>query len=164
MRIHLVPILLLSSLATTDALAEGGCPLGQVPQQGNGWRACVPSGTSSSTESASEFVAPTAEARWVSLAVDNEKGVLAKSSESRTEAEAHASAEENCVSQGGVGCSAFITAKNGCVTVVASDTRIFGAADPVQGVAERRALDECQKAGAANCYVHTSACVKPIYK
>jgi hypothetical protein len=158
-------LLILMVLISSTAHAEGGCPPGQVPQQGNGWRACVPASSNASTDSGSQFHGPEIEARWISIAVDRQKGVMALSTEgSRTQAEAQASAERSCVTKGGLTCTAFVTAKNGCVAMVGSDTQIFGESAPIKADSEHQAMDSCAKASAQNCYVIASSCVSPVYK
>jgi hypothetical protein len=90
--------------------------------------------------------------------------VLAESAESNTRAEAQSDAERSCLIKGGVSCTAFATAKNGCVTLVGGDTQIFGESAPAKSESEDRAMDSCKRAGVANCYVNTSACAAPVYK
>jgi hypothetical protein len=163
-RIFVTYLLCLFAFSAT-AYAEDGCPPGQIPQQGNGWRACVPASSTASTDSASQFHGPEIEARWISIAVDRQKGVMALSTEgSRTQAEAQASAERSCVTKGGLACTAFVTAKNGCVAMVGSDTQIFGESAPIKADSEHQAMDSCAKASAQNCYVIASSCVSPVYK
>lgn len=164
MLLRIVSLVLLFVLAPPVAFAEGGCPPGQVPQQGNGWKTCIPVSGNDTNATDSQFHSPSTEARWISIAVDKGSGVLAESTESKTRAEAQSDAERNCLIKGGISCVAFVTAKNGCVTLVGSDTQIFGESAPTQSESESRAMDSCKRAGVANCYVNTSACAAPVYK
>src|SRR3569623_1634309 len=97
--------LILASTLSFVVHAEGGCPTGQVPQQGNGWRSCVPLNNGATQPgSADDFVGPTWSPRWISLAIDNIKPILGKSGESRTLDQARRSAIDDCISQGGTTC------------------------------------------------------------
>lgn len=155
-------IMCLALIATT-ARAEGGCPPGQVPQQGNGWRSCVPLNNGATQSGPSDnFVGPIWTARWISLAIDNEKPILGKSGESRTQDQAERSAINDCVSQGGTTCHTMVTAKNGCVALVSGMTQITTNGSPIQRLAEEKALDDCKKTGDTGCRVYYSACVKAV--
>ncbi|QDE38918.1 DUF4189 domain-containing protein [Luteibacter pinisoli] len=154
-------ILLIVSCST---YAEGGCPPGQVPQQGNGWMACVPSGSASPSGSSSEFVGPSYEARWIALATDNAKALLGKSSESRTEDAAKGSAMSDCVTQGGTACHVVVTAKNGCVAMVVGDHRLATESAPTKKAAEDKATQSCVSNPDTNCSLYYSACVAPILR
>ncbi|WP_429199644.1 DUF4189 domain-containing protein [Luteibacter sp. W1I16] len=159
-----VKIALLAALSRTAlAYAEGGCPPGQVPQQGNGWRSCIPvNGASQQQGPSDNFVGPQWTARWISVAVDTDKAILGKSAESRTEAEAENSAVRDCASQGGLTCHAIVTAKNGCVAMVVGNNRLTTAGDPIQRKAEAKAIDSCKSSPDTNCTVYYSACVQPV--
>jgi len=163
MRISLSLLLFgLLSVAST-ARAEGGCPPGQVPQQGNGWRACVPLNNGSAQPGPSDnFVGPHMTARWISLAVDSDKAVLGKSGDSRTEDQAKQSAMNDCASQGGLTCHVITTAKNSCVAMVVGSTRVTTDGGPTQGQAEANAMEGCKSAADSNCSVYYSACVRPV--
>ena len=156
-------MLTVMALAPSFAIAEGGCPRGQVLQQGNGWRSCVPgNGTSQQQSPSDNFVGPQWAARWISVAVDTDKAILGKSAESRTEAEAENSAVRDCASQGGLTCHAIVTAKNGCVAMVVGNNRLTTAGDPIQRKAEAKAIDSCKSSPDTNCTVYYSACVQPV--
>ncbi|MGN6091065.1 MAG: DUF4189 domain-containing protein [Luteibacter jiangsuensis] len=111
---------------------------------------------------ADNFVGPSWTARWISLAIDNNKPILGKSSESRTQDQAERSAVNDCVSQGGTTCHTIVTAKNGCVAMAAGMTRVATNGSPIQRVAEETAVEDCKKAGDTGCRVYYSACVKPV--
>ncbi|MGE7136123.1 DUF4189 domain-containing protein [Luteibacter sp. NPDC031894] len=143
--------------------AENGCPPGQVPQQGNGWRACVPLNNGAPESGAADnFVGPRWTARWVSLAVDNLKPILGKSAESTTQNQAERSALADCTSQGGTTCNVLITAKNSCVAMVVGDTRITTSSRSTKLQAETAAMESCKNRPDTNCSVYYSACVEPV--
>jgi hypothetical protein len=147
-----------ATVLTTDALAEGGCPPGQVPQEGQGWKSCVPlGGGNNSTDSNTPTV--TWEARWVALTADAQNGILGQSSDSRTEDEAMSTAMHDCTSQGGTNCKVVISAKNGCVAM-ATSTKVYGTGSgPNSAAADTSATKECQKGGDPNCNVIFNKCV-----
>jgi hypothetical protein len=70
MLLKLLGLVCLCVLTPTTAFAEGGCPPGKVPQQGNGWKTCIPVSGSDANTSGSQFHGPSTEARWISIAVD----------------------------------------------------------------------------------------------
>jgi hypothetical protein len=111
-----------------------------------------------------QFVAPYYEARWASLAVDSTNGAFGSSGESKTEGDAQKSAEAECASKGGRTCHAIATSKNSCVTMVASDSTIFGDGGPTQKAAEEKAMKNCAASNSTNCYVYFSKCVEPVIR
>lgn len=160
----IVLLTLLTALHVGAVHAEGGCPPGQYPQEGNGWRSCVPMSGSSAKTQDSEFVAPHYEARWISLAIDSKKGILGRSRESKTEIDAEQSAQQDCSAKGGLTCHPIATSKNSCVVMVASDSTVFGDGGPTKRSAEEKGMSACNDASAKNCYVYYSACVEPVIK
>jgi hypothetical protein len=148
MRNATVFIVLIASLHFFgSAHAEGGCPSGQYPQQGNGWRS---------------FVGPTWQARWISLAVDSDKAILGKSGESGTDKQAEQSAVNDCISQGGTTCHVILTAKNGCIAMVVGSKRLTGFSAPTTKLAETQAVKDCEDSPDTNCKVYYTACVEPV--
>jgi hypothetical protein len=147
---------------STSALAEGGCPPGQYPQQGNGWRSCVPGNSPTAQSGGSEFIGPTVEARWVTLSVDTQAGILGHSHDSRTQDEAEHGALSDCASQGGTACQVVVTSKNGCVALAVGDSRFEARGAATKTQAESKAMDACTSFPSKNCRVMYSACVAPV--
>lgn len=146
------------------AYAEGSCPPGQVPQQGNGWRSCVPAGGSTAQASDSQFVQPYWEARWIALTADTTEGVLGHSGESRSEEEAGRSSMADCVAQGGRSCKVVTSAKNGCVAIAVGDTRFEADSGRTDEEARAKVLDECTRYPSKNCNVLYSGCAAPVLR
>lgn len=154
---------LLGLIVFRSAHAEGGCPPGQFPQQGNGWRSCVPAASANTNGGpVDNFVGPTWQARWISLAVDSDKAILGKSGESSTDIQAKQSALNDCTSQGGTTCHVIITAKNGCVAMVVGSKRLTGFSASTSKQAETQAIKDCEDSPDTNCKVYYSACVEPV--
>ncbi|MGN6091066.1 MAG: DUF4189 domain-containing protein [Luteibacter jiangsuensis] len=146
-----------------NAAAEGGCPPGQVPQQGNGWRACVPLNNGTPQPGPSDsFVGPRWTARWISLAVDSDKAVLGKSNESRTQDQAEQSAMADCASQGGTACHVLVSAKNSCVAMVVGASQLTSISRPTKLQAETAAMETCKNTPDKNCSVYFSACAMAV--
>jgi hypothetical protein len=160
----LLLLALFAGLHAEVVKAEGGCPPGQYPQEGNGWRSCVPAGNSTTRDSGDRSVGPTYEARWIALATDNPKALLGKSSESKSEDEARNSAMGNCQSQGGTTCHVVVTAKNGCVAMVVGDHRLTTNSGPTKPEAEDKAIKDCTNNPDTNCQVYFSSCVQPVLR
>ncbi|QDE38921.1 DUF4189 domain-containing protein [Luteibacter pinisoli] len=146
------------------AFAEDGCPSGQYPQQGNGWRSCVPAGNSTPQGSDSQFVQPYREARWIALTADTTEGVLGHSADSRTEDEAVRSAIADCTAQGGRSCKVVTSAKNGCIAIAVGDTRFEADSGRTADEASTKVIDECTKYPSKNCKILYSGCVKPVLR
>jgi hypothetical protein len=162
--IHLVFLLVAPIAWLSPAHAEGGCPPGQVPQQGNGWRSCVPMGGSSSGNGASEFRAPISEPRYIAIAIDSEKQASGASPPSLSFDEADANAVQACMSAGGSRCIVYVSARNGCVTVVSGNGHTYFDSASSQDYAEYKAMDRCKKDGPAECFVYRSACAFAVWR
>jgi len=155
---------LLLSLAVVDTVsAEGGCPPGQVPQQGNGWRSCVPMNNGSSQPGPSDnFVGPRWTARWTSIAIDNVKPIVGKSGETRTQEQAESTAVNDCRAQGGTTCHILASAKNSCLAMVAGDTQVTYSTRPTKMQAEAVAMEICVNKPDTHCRVYFSACASAV--
>lgn len=165
MRILLAFLTMSLLLVSLRARAEGGCPPGQVPQQGNGWRACVPNNTSNAAQGPSDtFVGPMAVASWISLSADPDKGVLGESADARTKADADHTAMADCAAKGGLNCRVVVSAKNGCVAMAVSSDIFATASGPTQGTANASAVENCKRGKDPACPIIYSKCVKPVYQ
>jgi len=163
MRIFSIFLLLLGLGAVEAVNAEGGCPPGQVPQQGNGWRSCVPMNNGSPQPGPSDsFVGPRWTARWTSIAIDDVKPIVGKSGEMRTQEQAEITAINDCAAQGGTTCHTLISAKNSCVAMIVGDTRLTSASRPTKMQAEAAAMNNCVNTPDTHCSVYFSACAKPV--
>lgn len=152
-------------LFSSRTFAEGGCPPGQYPQQGNGWRSCVPIANSMQPGGTNDtFVGPTAVASWASLSADTDKGVLGESADSRTRVEAENTAMAACMAKGGKTCHIIVTAKNGCIAMALSSDIFATASGPTTGTANSAAIANCKKGKDPNCQIMYSKCVQPVYQ
>jgi len=155
--------LLFSLLPIVNAGAESGCPAGQVPQQGNGWRSCIPLNNNGFNQgTADKFVGPRWTARWAALAIDDIKPIVGKSDDSKTVEQAEISAVNDCTSQGGTTCHPIVSAKNGCVVIAAGFSWIAGNTGPTLQQAEAMAMNDCRKSGDTGCRVYESRCAEAI--
>jgi hypothetical protein len=114
MRILTCVLIVAALLVASSAFAEGGCPSGQYPQQGNGCKSCVPVGGGQPKSVEDTFRGPTAEARWISLASDSNKGILGKGIDATSESEANDAALSECTQKGGTTCHLVGAVKNKC--------------------------------------------------
>jgi hypothetical protein len=149
------------TLAATRSFAEGGCPPGQYPQQGNGWRACVPAGGTANEVPGDNFRGPTKVARWVALASDTPKGILGKGLDASSESDAISAAKADCSAHGGQDCQIIGVVKNQCVSMAVGKTQLATSEGLTQLTAEKLAIEKCQKAGSEGCATYYSACAKP---
>ncbi|NID06759.1 DUF4189 domain-containing protein [Luteibacter jiangsuensis] len=160
-RARLITLLLLCFFSL-NAVAEGGCPQGQYPQQGNGWRACVPINNPSRTDgSADTFRGPVWVARWIALASDTPKGILGKGINGASELEATQAAKNDCSAHGGTDCQIIGIVKNQCIAMAVGSKQLATSEGPTQMTAERLAIGKCQKNGPSDCTTYYSACAQP---
>ena len=158
-------VVLMLILLSRPAFAEGGCPPGQVPQQGNGWKSCVPMGSSSQpTGPGDNFRGPSRVARWTALAADTSKGILGGGLNKASEDEAISGAMSDCSNQGGTDCKFIGDVKNQCIAVAVGTTRFATSAGPTQMTAEKLAVAKCAESGSTECKPHYSACTEIAYE
>ncbi|WP_213947925.1 DUF4189 domain-containing protein [Luteibacter sp. dw_328] len=156
-------VLLAASILLNVANAEGGCPPGQYPQQGQGWQTCVPIPNASSNNGASQIthVPSTWRDQWQAVATDTPHGVLGKSIDKISGPEAEAAAMSDCRTKGGVDCRIEISISNGCVAMVVGSKFMNVKASENQNEAKKLAMSQCQSDD-TNCRVYYSECSLPI--
>jgi hypothetical protein len=156
-------LFLIATAASLEAHAAGGCPPGQVPQQGQGWASCIPLSNSGATPGA-DFVGPTKEARWISVATDGAKGVIGRSVEAKTKEEAGITALSDCTTQGGTECKVLASVKNGCLSIATSSLGFGAGIGPTQESADGDAKEICQSGPDKNCRSIYARCVSPVLR
>lgn len=140
--------------------AEGGCPSGQYPQQGNGWQACVPMpGASQEDQPARQQMAPANES-WGALATYVPSGIIGTSKGSANKETATRMALDDCKRKSGHTCKLEAYYQNACVALAGSDTGYAVNSKPDLSVAEDNALSTCRTAGYKNCIIFFSECSK----
>lgn len=146
-------------LTASTAHAEGGCPPGQYPQQGQGWKTCVPiPGDAAGGDS--NAVPERWVDKWQAIATDATKGALGTSVGAATAVEAESRAMGDCQAKGGTACDVQVSYRNGCVAMVVGDKRMATRGAPMKDSAERQALAKCSEED-TNCHVYYSACSLP---
>ncbi|SEM96149.1 protein of unknown function [Luteibacter sp. UNCMF331Sha3.1] len=152
-------IALIGSTLSLDLHSEGGCPPGQVPQQGNGWRACIP--TAPQIQSSGRAAEPIWKARWQAISVDLDKGVIGTSLDRPTRDTAERDALVDCTNKGGSACKIHISHGNACVALAVGRSRLASADGLTRSAAERGAISNCEKIG-VTCEAIYSACSLPV--
>jgi hypothetical protein len=156
-------LFLIVASVSVGAHAEGGCPPGQVPQQGQGWASCIPL-PDNGVVPGSDFVGPTKEARWISVATDGVKGIIGQSDESKTNEEAVSTALSDCATQGGTDCKDLASVKNGCLSIATSSLGFGAGIGPTQQAANNDANGICQSGPDKNCRSIYARCVSPVLR
>jgi len=163
----LLPVIFLAAawLSAGPSHAEGGCPPGQYPQQGQGWQTCVPIPGGSSDSAPASAPAPvyrtTLLPRWQAIATDATVAALGTSRDRPSETDAKRAAIADCHAKGGTDCLLQIVLGNGCAAlVVGESTMNSGAALDKKG-SEQDALSTCQKKN-KRCEVIYSNCSFPV--
>jgi hypothetical protein len=160
-RILLMLMIAVVGVALNDyAHAEGGCPPGQYPRQGQGWQTCIPipgadQGNVQPTPSPGHW-----EASWGALATFEPGGVLGEATGLRSKPEAESAALSDCKAKGGTGCKLEVSYQNACAALAGSATGYVVVSDPELPAAESDALATCSKAGYPNCHISYTACSK----
>lgn len=148
------------SQMSREAIAEGGCPNGQYPQQGPGWNSCVPIPGSNGSQPGLSTPPVVWEDHWQALATDTPKGILGISTGMLTADDAESAALSDCKSKGGSACSLEISFVNGCIAMVVGKSRknVRGAKTKLE--AEKAAISQCQS-NDSGCQIYYSACSLP---
>lgn len=129
----------------SHAHAEGGCPYGQYPRQGQGWQTCVPipgadQGNARPTQNPGHW-----EASWGALATFEPGGVLGEATWLRSRSEAESAALNDCKTKGGTACKLEVSYQDACAALAGSATGYVVVSDPELPAAESDALATCTK-------------------
>ena len=156
---HLVALFILTLAASVHA--EGGCPPGQYPQQGQGWQTCVPIPGGNTQAPPNQVAPPPPPTRWLSrwevIATDAAVGALGTSSGRTTEHEAVSEALNSCRGKGGRSCAIQFSMENGCVAMVVGAKLLNMRAGITKSEAEHNALQQCASED-TDCAVYYSSC------
>jgi Domain of unknown function (DUF4189) len=152
----------LGLLMAVTAAAEGGCPPGQYPQQGQGWQTCVPIPGYSQSNNAPPPPAERWDDRWGALAADSSARIAGSSSDQPTEEQAVAAAIADCKAYGATGCRQSAVYRNQCIAVVSGDklSRTYSA--KTESSAVSKGMSECDSEGQSACHVFYSGCSLPV--
>lgn len=138
-----------------SAHAEGGCPPGRYPQNGQGWQTCVPIPGAQSQQQ--EAPRPQWRDQWQAIATDTPLGILGMALHRSTSKEAEKAATADCYSKGGKECEVQISIRNGCIAMVVGESTKNVQGDAVKERAIGEATKQCQKSN-NKCVVYYSAC------
>jgi len=159
---HVLLIALLALLQMPQAAnAEGGCPAGQYPQQGQGWQTCVPIPGYGDGQSQTPSI-PKEQwvSKWQAVVTDASKGALGTSTGAASRDEAIQLATSDCRGKGGSECELQITSANGCVAMAVGNTKLDLEGGATKEIAEHSAVQACGRKD-TNCTIYYSACSLP---
>jgi hypothetical protein len=150
----------LCTFVAIRAHAEGGCPPGTYPQQGQGWQSCVPIPGNNQGRPATGPVGDVWVDGWQAIATDTPKGILGTSTKMLTRSAAEQAAIEDCRAKGGTDCVMAASVGNGCLAMVTGKTnyRIRNGSSKLE--AEKKGMKDCE-ASDSSCAVYYSACSFP---
>ncbi|MCH7294310.1 DUF4189 domain-containing protein [Acinetobacter higginsii] len=150
-------LLILTGVAwSTLALAEGGCPEGQFPQQYGTTMGCT-----TMNAGGNQPVAPVWADRWGAIANDT-KGIFGIVSNLRSKRQAEKAAIEECRKRGGGACKVDYTYHNQCVAVGGNDAAANTASGPDLDEVKVRAVRNCEAQSNKKCIVFYSGCSMPV--
>ncbi|SDH03322.1 protein of unknown function [Dyella sp. 333MFSha] len=139
--------------------AEGGCPPGQYPQNGQGFQTCVPiPGQQQQTQQVP--VARWAD-RWQATAADIPKGILGTSKGLANAGDAEKQAINDCREKGGTACELQVSAKNGCIVMVVGEKTLNFKSAATESEAKLAAYEQCSRTN-SQCTVHYAECSPPV--
>ena len=163
MKRSIVAVALFLLCTLNMAHAEGGCPPGQYPQQGQGWQTCVPIPGGSADDQASQPIhVPSGwRSQWQAVATDTSKGIMGTSTGIDTPEGSVSAALADCKRKGGVNCQTEIAYGNGCIALVFGDKLMNSKGANNLRQAEQSAMNKCKEED-TNCHVYYSACSLPI--
>lgn len=155
-------VLALASLAFTPAMskAEGGCPPGQYPQQGQGWKTCVPIQGYQSPSAPDQPLPPKWKTNWQALAADMPKGIIGTARDQVDRATAEQRALQNCAVNGGTACKIHGSVGNGCLAMVVGESTTSFDSGSTQEQATGSAMESC-KGENQSCEVYFELCNAP---
>lgn len=136
-------IFFLTSLISLNAFAEGGCPPGQYPQQGQGWQTCVPIPGAGQSNAPSVVPGYWTDS-WGALATYEPLGVIGVAAGLGNKEDAEQEALADCKRQGGKSCRVDATYENSCVALAGSHTGYSIGGDADLDVAKKKALEKCR--------------------
>ena len=148
-------LLILSGVAwNTLALAEGGCPEGQFPQQYGTTMGCTTMNTGGN-----QSVAPVWADRWGAIATDNKTGSLGVSVDMKNKTKAQKAAIADCQAKGGKTCEVDIAYYNQCAAMVLGSKKYNTARAATKEKAIELGMQACNSEdGNKNCSVYYSGC------
>lgn len=158
----LFAFLMITTLSTSAARAEGGCPPGEYPQEGNGWRTCVPIPGAEQNSTATATSGYWTES-WGALATYVPKGVVGVATGLGRRRDAEQAALLDCKEKAGATCKLEAYYQNACVALAGSDTGYAINSNADSDVAKKNALETCSKAGYPNCHIFYSSCSKSTF-
>jgi hypothetical protein len=150
-------LIMLVLLAFANAsFAEGGCPPGQYPQEGQGWKSCVPIPGQAGGQDRQTAVRWAD--RWQALSTDTTKAVIGTATGLDSMDEAESAALRDCESNGGSHCKITASLANGCIGMSVGSSLLTAAYGTTKAEAEQSAVDKCTKGGDSKCSVYYSSC------
>lgn len=152
-------IILTAAIYCMAASAEGGCPDGQYPQQGPGWRTCVPIPGVQQLDSSEQIKAQWTDF-WGAIAADYGAASLGTETAADTEESAKAAAIRDCRTKGGTHCEILMTVRNACMAMVVGTKLLNAQSGPTKAAAEQKGMTVCNGQD-TNCAVYYSGCSLP---
>ncbi|ENX05970.1 hypothetical protein F898_02914 [Acinetobacter courvalinii] len=138
------------------ALAEGGCPEGQFPQQYGTTMGCT-----TMNAGGNQPVAPVWADRWGAIASDG-NGIYGIVTDLPSKRKASKSAIQECKNRGGRTCALERAYYNQCAAVVMTDTWTAFANAPTLQQATEIGQRDCTASNTGSCRVYWSGCSMPV--
>lgn len=145
-------LILMGMTWSTLALAEGGCPEGQFPQQYGTTMGCT-----TMNAGGNQPVAPVWADRWGAIANDR-KGVFGIVSNLPSKRKAEKAAINECHKRGGGACVIDFTYHNQCVALGSNEDVTNTASGPDIDEVKIRAVRDCESRSNKKCIVFYSGC------
>lgn len=156
--LFLVTCLFAMFAAPSLVRAEGGCPPGQYPQQGRGWRSCTPAYEEEPAPDPGRWIS-----RWGAIATYEAKNVIGVATAQLSKKSAKNLALAECELRSGAACKVELTYKNSCAAFAAGDNGHSVVSRSDLAGAEIGAVATCVLKKHGNCELVYSACSAPDF-
>lgn len=165
-------VILLLSLMTNSAFAEGNCPPGYYPIGGQGVQGCAPIGGAAASPAQSMPVpAPRPSGEWIktwgALAKSSGSDLVGASNGELSRKEAEQLATERCAAEGAKDCSVSFTYMNQCMAYAVPSSgkgMAMLSRGPTRQAAHQEAVKYCQDSKGGSCDIAYSACAEPHFR
>ncbi len=150
--------------AATAAHAEGGCPPGQYPANGQGWQACYPIPGYDQGQSQQNQAPPRWLDMWGAVATyipSNGTEAVGTAINLPTRKQAEDAALQDCHAKGGVNCKIELSYSNQCAAMVVGRSGQNVNPGATINDAAQRGIAVCRNSGDTGCQVYYSACSLP---
>lgn len=151
-------MLVVVSVFSAIAHAEGGCPAGMIPHAGTSTTSCAPIPQGPQGENGPPI---NWASRWGAIASDGKTGTVGAVTSRASKNDARRAAIAECEARGGNSCKVETTYRNQCLAVISGSSKSNNVTAESVERATQIGMESCEKRGDSNCRVYYSGCSFP---